>query len=629
MSSTDKELHELRVLIARLTDRVYRLEQRLEPVAPVSETERIQVPVPMEPIAPPPSRPEQVPKAEMPVPRFARVPSSAREAENLESRIGSQWLNRIGIVAVLIGVSYFLKYAFENNWIGPAGRISIGLLAGIGVVLWSERFRNRGHVVFSWSLKAVGIGTLYLSLWAAFQLYHLFPSGVAFAGMVLVTAATATLAITQNAQVLAAFALVGGFATPLLLSTGQNREIALFSYVTLLDVATLVLVSYRPWRRLLSGAFVGTLVLYAAWYAEYYSRAQLAHTITFATVFFALFAIAPLVAKHRRAAKPDEISRTLLILPLVNAAVYFVEIYLILERVSQAATAWIAVGLAAVYLLLSGEIRSRFAADDASSRVLTLLHIALAVGFLTAAIPLKLESYWITIGWLVEAGVLLWVAYRTASSFLKVLSLIALVLGVARLVMFDDFHPAQLVFNARFVIYLIAIGLVAFAVNLARKSENESERSAAAVGAVIINLLALVALNLEAHDYFARKIVALNEASRFHPQDWREFRGISIARDFTYSAIWMAYGAALMWVGFWKRTAFLRWQALVLLAATIVKVFVFDTSQLERGYRIISFIALGVLLLVVSFIYQRDWLKLSGTMRKAEPDRAKGSSAPA
>lgn len=617
------------MLVAQLTERVYQLEQRLGSPAPQTQPE--QVPGVVEPVSPPPPVFPSAPLREQQVhiPAFARVPAPTRDGEDLESRIGSQWLNRIGIVAVLIGVSYFLKYAFDNNWIGPAGRISIGLLAGIGVVLWSERFRNRGHVVFSWSLKAVGIGTLYLSLWGGFQLYHLLPSGVAFAGMALVTAATATLAITQNAQVLAAFALIGGFATPLLLSTGQNRELALFSYVTLLDVATLVLVAWRPWRRLLTGAFIGTLLLYVAWYAEYYTRDQLAPTITFATIFFGLFAVAPLVAQRKPPVDKGELSRTLLVLPLVNAAVYFVEVYVMLERVSQSATAWIAVGLAAVYLFLSREIRSRYAADEAMSKVLTLLHIALAVGFLTAAIPLKLETYWITIGWLVEAGVLLWVAYRADSGFLKVLSLAALVLGVARLVLFDNFHPATLVFNARFVIYLIAIGVVAFAVNLARNSADDFERRAAGIGVIAINLLALVALNLEAHDYFARRITDLNYAARFGTQDWREYRNFSIARDFTYSAIWMVYGAALMWVGFWKRTAFLRWQALILLAATIVKVFVFDTSQLERGYRIISFIALGVLLLVVSFIYQRDWLKLSASARNAEPDEARGSSAPA
>jgi uncharacterized membrane protein len=73
----------------------------------------------------------------------------------------------------------------------------------------------------------------------------------------------------------------------------------------------------------------------------------------------------------------------------------------------------------------------------------------------------------------------------------------------------------------------------------------------------------------------------------------------------------MAYGAMLMIVGFWRRSAFVRWLGLLLIAATIVKVFAYDTSQLDRVYRILSFIVLGILLLVISFVYQRDWLKLS------------------
>lgn len=66
-----------------------------------------------------------------------------------------------------------------------------------------------------------------------------------------------------------------------------------------------------------------------------------------------------------------------------------------------------------------------------------------------------------------------------------------------------------------------------------------------------------------------------------------------------------------MTVGFVKRSAFARWQALVLIAVTVVKVFTYDLSNLGGTYRILSFIALGVVLLAISFIYQRDWLKLS------------------
>jgi len=105
-----------------------------------------------------------------------------------------------------------------------------------------------------------------------------------------------------------------------------------------------------------------------------------------------------------------------------------------------------------------------------------------------------------------------------------------------------------------------------------------------------------------------------------------DFHRNEIQRDFTYSALWMAYGAMLMIIGFLRRTAFVRWQALLLIAATIVKVFVYDVSQLDKGYRIVSFIVLGVLLLAISFVYQRDWLQLSAKTRAQQKTGADTSA---
>jgi len=137
---------------------------------------------------------------------------AATDAHSLESRIGSHWFNRIGIVAMLIGMAWFLKWAMDNQWIGPSGRVLIGLVAGAAFIAWSERFRGRGYVFFSYSLKAVGSGALYLSLWAAFSLYHLMPAGAAFAAMILVTAFNGFIAWAQDAELLALYAIAGGIA---------------------------------------------------------------------------------------------------------------------------------------------------------------------------------------------------------------------------------------------------------------------------------------------------------------------------------------------------------------------------------------------------------------------------------
>lgn len=620
MDPSQSDLEAIRRILAELTTRISRIERRLEmdappqpsAVAPPSQTKAavppptaaapVQPPYPLVPPSPPPPR---------------RTATAHAPQPDLESRIGSHWLNRIGIAALLIGISYFLKFAFDNNWIGPACRVTIGLIAGIAMVVWSERFRIHGYKAFSYSLKAVGIGALYLSLWAAFHVYSLIPSGVAFAMMLIVTAATAAMALSQDAQILAAFALAGGFSTPLLLSTGLNREVALFSYVAILDLATLVLVTFKPWRRLLVMSYAGTLLLYMGWYSEFYSRSQLGLTLAFATLFFAIFAIAPLVTLQPENEIPF-LAAIPAVLAFVNAGVYFLQSYAMIEEIDKTYMAWFALALAAIYIVLSRQVHARTRAPGASE-ILYFLHLAVAIGFITVAIPIRLDAHWITIGWFIEAGVLLWIANRIQSDFLNAFALGALALGVVRLLLIDNFETTQLIFNLRMATYAVAVVVLGAVAWYAAQRDDESACTVAAIAVVALNVLALIALTREVADYYARQQVAM-----YHPgatRRWRaayiDYRRIGIERDFTYSALWMAYGAMLMVIGFLRRSAFVRWQALLLIAATIAKVFVYDVSELDRGYRIVSFMVLGVLLLAISFVYQRDWLQL-GKRRPAE-----------
>src|SRR5246500_4356034 len=624
MDTPHSDLEAIRQILADLTTRVYRIERRLQMDATRVEQRPSAVAE-----TPPPVKPSELPSpaASIPTrpspsptpynPRQPSVVSRVQTDSDLESRIGSHWLNRIGIAALLIGVSYFLKFAFDNNWIGPAGRVTIGLLAGIAMVIWSERFRAKGYTAFSYSVKAVGVGAMYLSLWAAFQVYTLIPSGAAFVMMLAVTAATAAMALAQDAQILAAFALAGGFSTPLLLSTGQNREVALFSYVAILDMATLVLVTFKPWRRLLVMSYVGTLLLYMGWYSEFYNRSQLGLTLAFATLFFAIFAIAPLVTLQPENEIPL-LAAIPAVLAFVNAGVYFLQSYAMIEAVDKTYMAWFALALAAIYIVLSRQVHARNL-NRGASEILYFLHLAVAIGFITVAHPIRLDAHWITIGWFIEAGVLLWIANRIQSDFLNAFALGALALGVARLLLIDNFQTTQLIFNLRMATYAVAVVVLGAVAWYAGQREDNSARAVAAVAVVALNVLALIALTREVTDYYARQQLAM-----YHPGStlqWRtayiDYRRIGIERDFTYSALWMAYGAMLMVIGFVRRSAFVRWQALLLIAATIAKVFVYDVSELDRGYRIVSFMVLGVLLLAISFVYQRDWLQL-GKRRPAE-----------
>ena len=630
--------------VGELRSRILMLEQALQaygiviqPVEPRPSPSAAphEAPPPI-PASPPlaPAPPQQPLAAPAPSPAFSPVPppmfhsagtSRPQDTQSLESRVGSQWFNRIGILAILIGMAWFLKLAIDNHWIGPLGRVLIGLIAGAGLMLWSERFRSTGYAAFAYSLKAIGSGTLYLSLWAAFSLYQLIPASVAFLAMIAVTSFNGYLAWIQDAELLALYAIVGGLSSPLLVSTGENHEVSLFGYLLMLDLAVLVLVMLRPWSRLLFGAFLGTVFFVFGWWATFYSQAQLGRTAFFLTCFFLIFAFAPRLVRRKtlsfdsqpfageagatREPAPSAWDHlALVVLPIANAALGFLAFYQLFDQATiDWAGPWIAVLFAAFYLLLL-----RLPATERlheNSPLLSSLHLSAAVVFLTIAIPLKAHGRWLTIGWLVEGAALLWASTRTRSQLLRVLAVLCLALGLFALLTVDSAASTTPFFNARFGTHCVAIAVFAFVIWLAKGAAPEEHPHdhpfswpvMAAASVLLINGLILLAISREIHSFW------------WSLQWWGNYRlyhNHEIYAQFTYSAFFMLFGAALLAVGFWRRSAFLRWQALVLLALSIAKVFLVDITSLSEGYRILSFLGLGALLLAVSFAYQRDWLNL-------------------
>jgi uncharacterized membrane protein len=533
------------------------------------------------------------------------VPAPVAEARpelhrSLENRIGSQVFNRVGIVALLIGVAWFLKLAIDNHWIhpSPAVRVIFGLLVGAGIVLWSERFRRKGFDAFSYSLKAVGMGMLYLTLWASFQLYHLLPASVALFAMIGVTAWNAMMAWAQDSELLAVYALVGGFATPALLGSGGNHEIFLFSYVLAMDVAVLLLLIRKPWQRLLIGSFPGTVAYFIGWYVSFFTADQAGLSGLFVVLLAAPFVAVALFGKQRESAGEG------LLAPLAAASFLALALYSVLQDSGHHSwLPWGAVLLGALYLLLMRVRRAGIA---------EAIHLAVAVIFLTIAIPLKAEGHWITIGWLVEGVALFWVAARLLGSDVqpRVRSLMrwlgcgALLLGVGdSLISWLGEPTSQAFWNARFATDLAAVAALALAAWLARSASNgEPISSLKTPGWREIAAACLIGFNLLVVLTGIRQILTCYGA--------RATGDASLAEAATISAWLMLYAAILLAVGFWKHTAFVRWQGMALLVFTIGKVFLYDMRSLSSGYRVLSFIGLGVLLMTVSFAYQKNWLQL-------------------
>lgn len=596
------------------SDRLAALEQRIAGVEralmnlldrvaglhlPAAGPAGVPPPAPPEPRAPgtPPAPAlarETAPAAPAPPsPVTARPPLAPPPGESapleLETRIAGRWLNRIGIVALLLAVTFFLKYAFDNDWIGPTGRVGIGILLGSAMLPWSQWLLGRGYIYFSEGIAALGEAVLYVSIWAGWHYYALFSQTIAFGAMIVVTAVIAAVALGRDSQRIALLSLLGGFLTPIILSTGKDQQVILFTYVLILGAGMLWIASRRDWRTLAPASFLLTQIYFWGWYATFYRSEVLERTVLFATLFFVLYAAVPIV----RAARFGRLGRIDIILILVNGGVFLFALRATLWEEHRWALTVAVLLLSAAHLFVT---RMAPAPPKGEAPVTRILFAGLALTFVTLAIPIRLEGKWITLAWAVEGAILIGSGFRALLPLLRHAGYFLLSVAALRLLFLPP--PAtQFILNARFAAYATVVVCFAVSVAAARRqwsSLRGNERMAYGVLAVAANAFMLVALSLELWDYYGRNTLAID-------------RGL--AQHLALSILWTAYATGLILLGVKRDSALLRWQALALFGLVVIKVFSFDLSFLERFYRILSFLFLGLVLLVVSFLYQRKLVR--------------------
>src|SRR6185437_341428 len=338
------------------------------------------------------------------------------------------------------------------------------------------------------------------------------------------------------AELLALYAIAGGLGTPLLVSTGGNHEITLFTYLLMLDCSVLVLVALRPWSRLLFASFTGTVLFVAGWWFGFYSYDQAVRTAFFLICFFVLFAFAPRLIGIRitdagEASAWDQLAGVAM--PLLNAGVGFLAFYFLVdERTFEWAGPWMAVAFAAFYLLVN-RLPGRGALQS-SSPLLSSLHLSAAVVFLTLAIPLKTQGRWLTVGWLAEGGILIWLAARVGSSLLHALGLICLCLGLGAVLIINPDASHVPFFNQRFATYAVAIAVFGMVANIALRSPDQPGLTAvrrwpilAAASILVVNGLILLAVGWEIHSFWW---------TLSWRGDWSLLHDYRMYAQFTYSA---------------------------------------------------------------------------------------------
>ncbi len=533
-------------------------------------------------------------------PSVRQGPQQVQSNKEAEIQFGQKWLLVSGIIIMVLGVGYFLKYSFDQNWIGPAARVSMAYLTGIVLLVLGERFRKKDFVAFGLNLVGGGIATLYFSTYAAYQMYDLFDQGVSFGIMVMITALAGTLAVIYDSKQTAVLGLIGGFLTPVLLSTGRDNQLALMTYMVILNFGLLGIAFYKNWRSLNYLGFIFTSLLFAAWYANHYHGSKFWQTMLFLNIFFLIYAFVPFLYYFFPKRPREAIGGFSISVP--NAFLTFLYSYLMIKPLfGVPAISVVSVAYAAFFLWMAQWIYRK---DKTNTGILVIL-LGQALLFLIITVPLLFSKQWITVFWAMQATILVWIALRLYNKRLYMGGMALLGVAIGRFIFYDYpevfylsvdrdlYHggaapPFTYLLVERWITTGTVLAAVYISAILLRKNAKKGTGLVTLSSKAFFTLFAILlfyALNIEVSAFFREYL----------PQ----------ARFAALSVLWALFSIVTIVIGFVTNESAIRKCAIGLFGLTITKVFFVDMENVSTPFRIISFMVLGLVLILASYLYHR------------------------
>ncbi len=513
-------------------------------------------------------------------------------SESLEQRIGQRALGWVAVVVLLFAMAFFVRYAFQNQWVGPLGRVTIGIVVGLALVVRGRSYWRRGWHVFSQMLTAAGVVLLYLSTFSAFGFYHLLPQRVAGVFLMALVAESALLADRYRAPAIALITIIGGLLTPMLMHSEHDQYQSLFVYLAVLNAGTIALLSRHPWPGIGTVALVGTQVLFWMWHDENMHPEKLLAASAFQFVMFAMYLAhaAILQARGRPRVRWEDAMRLVL-----NAGFGYWAVWQLLADEYRTWMGSLAMVMAVIYVAFA---QWSWRARNRDPR-LVLAAITTAVAFIAITAALEADMPWIGLAWAAEASVLWWFGLRVAAKPLRVMAAILSVMALIYVVYINaeyDSRP-QLLLNRYALSSLATIGCFVASLLASRIRLRQllgTDRLLLAIKVVACIVLIWFVVSVDLYDHFMTV-----GSETFHQLD--TFRLAQMA----LSAWWSIYAGCVLAVGFKLREALLRWTALAIFAATVGKAFFVDLAGLDQLYRIVAFFVLAMLLGAAAWAYQR------------------------
>ena len=390
-----------------------------------------------------------------------------------ENFIGTNLINKIGILILIFGVIVGAKYSIDNNLINPLTRIIIGYTISLILLATSIKLKDK-YLNFSAVLLSGSLATLYFLSFMAYDFYGFIDQTTSFTLMFVFTIFAVVASLSYNKKIIALIGLVGSYAIPFLLSNDSGNVLFLFSYMAIVNIGILILSFKKNWKLLYYVAFIFTWLIYIFWFGNSYQESK--HFILalfFLAVFYITFYITFLAYKL---IKNENFVKSDIIFIMLNSFVFYA---LGMGILSGHNTGKDYLGLftvlnAVVHFVVSKIIFNKKEGD----KKLFYLAIVMVLIFITMAIPVQLNGAWIALFWSLEAGLLFWVGRTKKIAIYERMSyaLIALAFIGIMSVWSDNYFYKNLkpFFNVNFITSIIASISFGFMTKLIFQKEYET-----------------------------------------------------------------------------------------------------------------------------------------------------------
>lgn len=610
--------------VAALRERVRRLEQERAALglpsapAPLSAVPPPPAPDAPAPSAPPPPLPFPAPGALPPPDDAPRVPGWIRPAASRADReffdsaraeelVGGLWFQNLGAVLLLVGAFFSILWGYTTGRLGPGVLVLAGVALGLALAWRGDRLARTlaplGH-----ALIGVGLGVVYLAVYLGWFTLRALPAGVALPLLAAVALGSVAVGLRYRAQGIAALGVVGAFLPQVLSGMLHLRGFELsapllLAYLALVDAAVFALTARAGWALLDLVALVLTSVVWVA----AYPRGDWGWPLQAALA--ALYLAAGLAPVGRLARTPEP-ARAVERAVIVAAPLLFAMVsWPFIGYVGRGPAAILLLALAGVYVAAAWWIDSRRESGDAWQPL-----TAAATLFATVAIERAAGSSNVALAWLLEGAVLVALGTGARGAWLRGLGAVVSFVGsVAHLARMLDHHgpwTGALPFvHADSLRALAGIALLVITAALLHRERRfpETLRLLLARAWMGAAMLMLMLWGAQEADHLARELTGSGGRWAKPPRIGADpiHRTVGMLRAFTTSALWTLQAAALVAAGWGRRSAFLRWLGLGLLGITVFKFVAADLAEVDVFWRFLSAMLVGVVLLAVSFFYQR------------------------